>query len=75
MFAAAAFEDRTIVTENFNDSLVCLRIARGEEVATVAFACKADLPRDCGALTAEPADRLERRAADHPDPFPTAYWL
>lgn len=77
VFAAAVSGSRTIVTENVNDYMACLegRIAQGEEVTAVVFARKVDLPRDSGGLTVELADRLHRWAVDHPDPFPTVYWL
>jgi hypothetical protein len=73
----AGREPRAVVTENVVDfvRLVQDRMATGGAVPPVIFVLKSNLPRDAGRLGRTLADRLDAWTDDHPDPFPTAYWL
>jgi hypothetical protein len=51
------------------------RTATGGAVTPVVFVLKSNLPRDPARLGRTLADRLDAWTDDHPDPFPTAYWL
>lgn len=73
----AVAEERVLVTENVVDFVRLLqrRVADGGAVAAVVFVLKSSLPRDPPRLGRALAERLAAWADDHPEPFPTAYWL
>lgn len=77
LFDVAVAEGRVVATENVVDFVQLLqdRVAEGREVAPVVFAMKSNLPREPERLSRVLAERLDKWARHHPDPFPTAYRL
>ena len=73
----AVAEERVLVTENVVDFVELLqdRLSRGGDVVPVVFVLKSALPRDALRLSRALAERLDAWADEHPEPFPTAYWL
>lgn len=74
---AAIAEERVLVTENVVDFVGLLedRLGHGGQLAPVVFVLKSALPRDAMQLSRALAGRLDAWAAEHAEPFPTAYWL
>lgn len=73
----AVAEGRVLVTENVVDFVELLhdRLSRGGDGVPVVFVVKSALPRDQMRLSPALAGRLVAWAEEHPEPFPTAYWL
>ena len=73
----AVAEERVLVTENVVDFVALLQeyVGHGSDVVPVVFVLKTSLPRDAMRLSRALAERLDAWAEEHPEPFPTAYWL
>lgn len=75
VFDTAVAQGRVIVTENVADyaALLDQRLRHDDPCVPVVFVRKSDLPRR-GALAARLAQRLDRWAATHPDPYHGPHW-
>ena len=73
----AVAEERVLATENVVDFVELLQDRLGYDgaVVPVVFVLRSALPREAKRLSRALAERLDAWAEEHPEPFPTAYWL